>query len=253
MFVFLKLLLFLCKPLMWCILLLAYAWRTKNAIRKRQAFRIAFAALLFFSNPFIIRQLLSAYEAPAVKLGPAQKFNAGIVLGGMVAYNAAEEQGYFNSVSDRFIETALLYKEGHLDNVIVAAGNGYLTKNNFSEAGFIKEKLVALGVPPAKIFTDGLSRNTFENAQNAKKITDTVHLTGPYLLISSAMHLPRAAKVFGKAGLNVLPYPCDFLSKETRNNFFEDYLMPSARALFHWENFIKELAGTLTYSLTGKG
>lgn len=253
MFVFLKLLLFLFRPLIWIVLLFLYALLTKNATRKKRAFQLGFIFLFFFTNPFIIRQLIGAYETQPAQLAPAQKFNAGILLGGLVAYNADENKGYFNNASDRFIQTALLYKQGHIANVIVAAGNGYLTKNSFSEAAFIKEKLVTLGVPPEKIFTDALSRNTLENAQNAKRITDSVRLTGPYLLISSAMHLPRAAKVFRKAGLNVTLYPCDFISKETRNNFFEDGLLPSARSLIYWDNLIKEWIGRVVYSVTGKG
>ncbi len=253
MFVFLKLLLFLFKPLVWIIILAAYALFAKNAVRRKRAFLVAFIFLLFFTNPFIIHKLIAAYEAPAVQLATSEKFSAGILLGGLVAYNAAEDKGYFNTVSDRFIEIALLYKQGHIENIIVAAGNGYLTKNNFSEAAFIKEKLVALGVPAEKIFTDGFSRNTLENAQNAKRITDTAHITGPYLLISSAMHLPRAARVFKKAGIAVALYPCDFISKETRNNFFEDDLLPSSLALSRWDNLIKEWVGILAYSLTGKG
>lgn len=252
MFVFLKLLLALFRPLIWIFIVFLYALLTKNLRRKKIAFRATFFLLLFFTNPFVIHELIGAYETQPAKFSAGQKFNAGILLGGMVAYNADENTGYFNNVSDRFIETALLYKQGRIDNVIVAAGNGYVTKNNFSEAAFIKDKLVQLGVPPERIYTDGLSRNTLENAQNAKHLSDSAHITGPYLLISSAMHLPRAAKVFRKAGIEPTLYPCDFISKETRNNFFEDVLLPSSLALSRWDNLIKEWVGTIAYAVTGK-
>lgn len=253
MFVFLKLLLFLFRPVIWIVLLSVYALLTKNAKRKRAAFRLAFAMLLFFTNPAINNTFISLYETKPVQLSPSQKFNAGILLGGLVAYNEKDNQGYFNNASDRFIQTALLYKQGHIDNIIVAAGNGYLTKNNFSEAAFIKANLVTLGIPADRIYTDGESRNTLENAQNSKRIVDSVSLAGPYLLISSAMHLPRAEKVFRKAGLNVTLYPCNFLARDTRNEFFEDYVLPSSLALSRWDNLIKEWLGMLTYSITGKG
>lgn len=181
------------------------------------------------------------------------KYNTGILLGGMVAYNKYDDQGYFNPAADRFIQTALLYKTGHINNVIVAAGNGYITKNNFREALFIKQRLVELGIPAEKIFTDTSSRNTLENARFSKKIIDSFHIQGPYLLISSAMHLPRAQLVFKKAGVNSDLYPCDFVSKEISNNFLEDYILPSALAMNHWDNFIKEILGTVVYKITGKG
>jgi uncharacterized SAM-binding protein YcdF (DUF218 family) len=252
MFLFLKLLLFLFRPLIWIVLLFLYALLTRHKQRKIPAFRFAFGALLFFTNPFVIEKLLGAYEADPVQLHPSQKFNTGILLGGLVSYSPADKRGYFNNASDRFIETALLYKEGRISNIIVAAGNGYLTENNFSEAEFIKTHLAALGIPPEKIHTDGLSRNTLENAQNARRLSDSMRLGGPYLLISSAMHLPRAARVFRKAGLPVALYPCDFISRSGGNNFFEDYILPSSLALNRWDNLIKEVVGTLASMLAGK-
>jgi uncharacterized SAM-binding protein YcdF (DUF218 family) len=225
---------------------------TKKEARKRLAFRSAIVLLLFFTNPFIISELMKAYEAEPVQLTPSQTFNAGILLGGMVSYSSSDKKGYFNNVSDRFIQTALLYKKGHINNIIVAAGNGFLTATNFSEAGFIKQHLVQLGVPPERIFTDSASRNTLENSLYAKRLADSAQLAPPFLLISSAMHLPRAAKLFRKAGMHPTIYPCNFLSRGLRDNLLEDYLLPSAEALNRWENLLKELAGTLAYWFTGR-
>lgn len=252
MFILLKLLLLLFRPLLWIILLFIYGLFSKKDNRKKLAYRSALLLLLFFTNPFLIRKLLGMYEAAPVQLAPSQTFHAGILLGGLVSYSPADKKGYFNEVSDRFIQTALLFKKGHINHIIVAAGNGYITKNNFSEALFIKENLVSLGIPPEKIYTDSESRNTLENALNTKRVSDSAHLTGPYLLISSAMHLPRAAKVFRKAGIEAVLYPCNFLSRGAGNNFLEDYLFPSAEALNRWDSLIKEWAGTAAYWLTGK-
>jgi uncharacterized SAM-binding protein YcdF (DUF218 family) len=252
MFVFLKLLLHFFHPLLWIIIVFLYALLTKYSKRKKAGFRLAFAMLLFFTNPFIIEKVMGAYEAEPVKLASSQNFHAGILLGGLVSYSPGDSSGYFNNASDRFIQTALLYKQGHIQNIIVAAGNGYITENNFSEAGFIKKHLVQLGIPPENIYADSASRNTLENALNAKRLADSVHLSGPFLLISSAMHLPRAVKVFRKAGINPTLYPCDFVSRTGRNNFLEDCLLPSSIALYRWDNLIKEWLGTLTYAITGK-
>lgn len=252
MFVLLKLLLYLFKPLIWIILLFIFALLTKNLRRKKLAFRITFGLLLFFTNPFIIKQLMASYEVAPVKLAPSQIFNAGIVLGGMVSYDASKDEGHFNNVSDRFIQTALLYKQGHIRNIIVAAGNGYITKNNFSEAAYIKEHLVQLGIPADRIYIDPKSRNTLENALYTKQLADSTNLSGPYLLISSAMHLRRAEKLFHKIGVEPTLYPCNFQAQERGNNLLEDYLLPSSDAFQKWDNLIKELVGTLAYYITGK-
>jgi uncharacterized SAM-binding protein YcdF (DUF218 family) len=118
---------------------------------------------------------------------------------------------------------------------------------------FVKQRLTELGIPAERIFTDTSSRNTLENAKFSKKIIDSFHIQGPYLLISSAMHLPRAQMVFKKAGINTNLYPCDFISKRISNNFFEDCILPSSSALNEWDNWIKEIVGTVTYKITGKG
>src|SRR5262249_33896539 len=132
----------------------------------------------------------------------------------------------------------------------VAAGNGYITKHDFKEADFIKQKLVEAGIPAEVIFSDPDSRNTKENAINSKKIIDSVHLAGPFLLISSAMHLPRAQLAFTKQGIPKKLYPCDISSKNTGNNILSDYLLPSASALSDWDNFIKELLGVVVYKMS---
>jgi len=252
MFVILKLLLFLFKPLVWVILVFIYALLTKNSRRKKIAFRVTFGLLIFFTNPFIYRSALGAYELEPVQLAPTQKFNTGILLGGMVSYNKKEDKGYFNNVADRFIQTALLYKQGHIEHILVAAGNGYITKNNFSEAAYIKTHLIQLGVPADRIYIDTKSRNTEENARYAKQLADSAGLTGPYLLISSAMHLRRAEKLFRKGGLEPTLYPCNFIAQDKGNNFLEEYLLPSSDAFARWDNLIKEVVGMAVYAVTGK-
>lgn len=248
MFVLLKLLLHLFQPLFWIIALFLYALLGKQALRKKVAFRAGFFMLLFFTNPFIISRLMQAYELEPVSLATSEKYSAGIVLGGLASYSAIHQKGYFNSASDRFIQTALLYKQGHIQHIIVAAGFvSYIAKDYFSEADFIKEKLVQLGIPPEKILVETKSRNTEENALFAKQLSDSSHLAGPYLLISSAMHLRRASLAFRNAGLLVKPYPCHFLAQGGINNILEDVVLPSPDALKDWNNLIRELLGLAVY------
>ncbi|MDB5196963.1 MAG: YdcF family protein [Flaviaesturariibacter sp.] len=253
MFVLLKLLLFLFRPLIWIILLFLISLFTKRDRRKRIFFRAAVIALLFFSNPFIITQLIRAYEPEPLVLPTNAVYPAGIMLGGFVGYNLKDDKGYFNPASDRFIQTALLYKAGHIKKVIVAAGNGYIVKHEFKEAVFIKQHLMQLGIPEGDIYTDTKSKNTLQNAINAKKVADSLQMKGPFLLISSALHLPRAKQVFVKQGLAVTLYPCNFISKQVGNTLLEDGLLPSAEALRNWDLYIKELLGSLAYKLTGNG
>ena len=173
MFIALKIIQFFLRPVIWIVLSFLISIILKNPSRKSLFFKIGFFALIFFTNPFIIRKLIQAYELKPVYLNSQMKYNAGIVLGGFVSYNLNDDHGYFNHSADRFIQTAILYKTGHIKKIIVAAGNGYIITNNFKEAIYIKEYLVALGIPSDDIYTDSDSRNTKENAINSKKIIDS--------------------------------------------------------------------------------
>ena len=252
MFLLSKLFLLLLKPLTWIILIFLIGLISKNPKRKRRWLLTSFFMLLFFSNPFFFRILAKGYETKPAVLNENEKYQAGIVLGGFVDYNVKKDKAYFNEASDRFIETVLLYKTGHIGKIIVSAGNGYVVKHDFQEALFVKDHLVQLGVPENDIFTDGLSRNTYQNATYTKKICDSLHLIGPFLLISSAMHLPRADALFKKQKLNVHPYPCDFIAQSVMNNFWEDYLLPSSFTLREWDILIKEISGLIIYKILGR-
>ena len=247
-----KLFLLLLKPLTWIIVLFLISIVSKSPKRKKRYLVTAFLLLIFFSNPFFFRLVAKAYEKEPVTLTTNDRYQAGIVLGGFVSYNVKTGEAYFNPASDRFIETALLYKKGNIGKIIVAAGNGYIVKHNFQEASFIKDRLVEMGIPAENIVMDGLSRNTYENAVNSKRICDSLHLSGPFVLISSAMHLPRAENLFIKQRLTIRSYPCDFITKNLANNFWEDYLLPSSLTMNNWDIFIKELCGLLIYSIIGK-
>jgi uncharacterized SAM-binding protein YcdF (DUF218 family) len=253
MFVLLKIVLLVFRPIVWIVVFSLVAALSKKDRRRKIFFRLALFSLLFFTNPFIIRHIISLYETKPMNMQAGEHYTAGVLLGGFVSYNKKDDAGYFNSSSDRFIQTLLLYKTGRISRIIVVAGNGYIVKTNFREADFIKQRLIEAGIPAGDIFTDAASRNTVENAINSKKIIDSLHLPGPYLLISSALHLPRAKMVFRKSGMDVNLYPCDFASKAIANNFLEDYIFPSATALRCWDSFIKEIVGITSYKITGKG
>lgn len=194
--------------------------------------------------------ITAAYESKPSPDLMHKHYSAAIVLGGFVSYNKDDDSGYFNSAADRFIETSLLYKKGIIDHIIIAAGNGYITKHDFKEADFIKNRFVESGIPESSILTDPNSRNTLENAVDSKRIIDSVNLKPPFLLISSALHLRRAKIAFNKKGIPVDLFPCDYASKGIGNNFLEDVLLPSAAALNDWNNLIKEWLGIISYKIS---
>ena len=254
MFIISKLFTVLLSPLLWIVVIFLWAWFTKKERRKRNCFMAGIIMLLFFSNPFIINKLTIAYQAKKYAAASNEVYSAGILLGGFAGMNDADKEVYYGEAADRFIQTAQLYKTGHINKIIVAAGSGSIFQNKpFREADFAKEQLVNLCIPTADVFADRDSKNTAENAANAKRIIDSLQLQPPYLLITSAMHMPRALRTFQKAGLEVKPFPAAFAVKPNSGFDPEYYLIPSALAFSNWNVYLKEIVGTIVYKISGKG
>lgn len=80
------------------------------------------------------------------------------------------------------------------------------------------------------------ARNTFENARNVASLI-APQLGERWLLVTSAVHMPRAIGSFRKAGLNVEPWPV--------------YDLP-ANATMSWPIIRHELLGLAAYRLLGR-
>ncbi|MBX3254709.1 MAG: YdcF family protein [Chitinophagaceae bacterium] len=254
MFIIGKLFIILLNPVLWIVLIFLWGLLTKKERRKKLCFVAGIVMLLFFSNPFIIQQLTLAYQAKKYSLHKEEAYSAGILLGGFAGMNDSDRQVYYGEAADRFIQTAELYKTGHIHKIIIAAGSGSVfEKQSFREADFAKEQLINLCIPADDVFADRDSKNTAENAINAKRIIDSLELKPPYLLITSAMHMPRAVRTFTKAGVAVKPFPAAFTVFPRSGFNLEDYIIPSSTAFKNWNVFLKEIVGTIAYKITGRG
>jgi uncharacterized SAM-binding protein YcdF (DUF218 family) len=210
--------------------------------------------LLFFGNGFILNKLVMAYQPEKYELRNNEIFSAGILLGGFAGMNKRDHQTYYSDHADRFIQAAELYKTGHIKKIIIAAGDASIfDKSDFREADFARQQLINLGIPTADIFADRNSRNTAENAANAKAIIDSMRFSPPYLLITSALHMPRAQRTFEKAGLQIQAFPCAFQVTPMEKYAFADYFIPSGGTIKTWGFFLREIVGMMVYKITGRG
>lgn len=176
-----------------------------------------------------------------------EQYELGIVLGGMTHYDPVNKKGYFNMSSDRFIQTALLYKRGHIKKILACGGqNGFIKYKGFTEAGFIAQNLIDLGIPAADILVEDQSKTTLENASFAKKIIDSSGIVkGKAVLITSAFHIPRAVETFEAEGIPVRPYPCAFSMVGSSIQPGLDDFIPDAGVMGSWGGLIRELVGRL--------
>jgi uncharacterized SAM-binding protein YcdF (DUF218 family) len=252
MFVFSKIIGILLNPLLWVVLLTITAWFTKNTVRKRQTTGLALILMLFFTNSWIIQNLMLRYQTNPKTMAAGEQYSAGILLGGLAGYDESYKQGFFNQSSDRFIQTVRLYKEGHIRKVIVSGGNAIFAGDDFREADFLVENLLSMGVLKEDILSEREAINTIENSRLTHRITDSLQLRGPFVLITSAFHMPRAMKIFANEGMQVRPFPCAYLVLPSDKRFGLVSLVPSANALSLWNVYLKEQVGNLFIRLQKK-
>lgn len=252
-FILSKVLLFLIQPFNWILIIGGYALLTKNKKRKKISTIIAVSFFLIFSNAYLIQRITLQWQAPEKEMKPGEQYEVGILLTGFASFNVKTGKAYFKGASDRFIQTAKLYHQKHIKKIIVSGGNSSIIKSRqmHKEGDFVGEQLKLLGIPAQDIFVDNQSRNTHENGLFTKRIIDSLKIPPPYLLITSATHLPRSQHVFNKIGLTTTSYACHFTVIDNPVDF-PGVLMPSLEAFDLWNTFMKENVGLLVYKLSGK-
>jgi uncharacterized SAM-binding protein YcdF (DUF218 family) len=249
-FILSKLLLFLISPFFWIITLLVWSFLTKKERRKRVLRVIVLGLFITFSSPLLLNVLVRAWQPKPVDLPAGKQYSAAIHLGG-VSMTDIDKRMYFGEVADRFIQATKLYHTSVVKNVVVTGGSPVVFgKRRIPEANQLRQQLLMQGIPDSSIIVENRSWNTFENAVNTKRILDSLRLPPPYVLVTSAVHVPRATAVFKKAGLDVIAYPSAYSQIEQKFSF--NALIPSLDVLTDWDFFLKEVVGFAVYRITGK-
>jgi uncharacterized SAM-binding protein YcdF (DUF218 family) len=185
-----------------------------------------------------------------VPVGESVDAYAAIVLGGAVEGPVPPrvEENLGDGV-DRLLRACRLYKQGKVERIVVSGGNLPWLGVPVPEAEVMKNLLVEWGVPSEAILVETASRNTWENAENVRKMLGGKQ-GGGLLLVTSALHMPRAMAVFRKAGVQVVASPTDYLIVDRGQRVLMDYL-PDAGALQNTTALLREVVGMVYYRLNG--
>jgi len=244
-----KILSFLINPIIWIIALLLLAWFGPERL-KRRMFKSAIVILLIFSNPFLFDEIMRKWEVPAVNADSLAIYDAGIVLGTTIHYDAKLDRIQFLQTSDRLFQAVDLYKKGKIKKIVYSGGSGSVLHQDEKEAPWLKRYLMAIGIPEQDMIFENESKNTRENATLTKPLLEQYIPNGKYLLITSAYHMRRSVKCFEKAGIHVDPFSADRISGP-RKFEINHLLLPNAWTLADWYAFNHELLGYITYKMAG--
>lgn len=173
-----------------------------------------------------------------------------IVLGGAVDVYMTQQRGVLsvNGNAERILSLYDLGNKYPDVPLIFTGGSGLLGHDELREANMLKPLLEELVLNPQRLMFEGQSRNTYENGVYTKAMLPQSG-TGPWILVTSARHMPRSVGVYRKQGIDVLPYPVDF---RTGQDVPLMSFMQARIGMAFFQGALHEWLGLLAYYLTGK-
>lgn len=220
------------------------------ASRLSRAMQVAALALLFLSGfealpNLILRQMESSYaHAPDDLSG----YVGMVILGGVFVPGewAGARDITVNDAAERALVPLALVRKFPGLRIIFSGGDGQRTAAPLRpEADRARVFFEAMNVAPERIVYEGASKTTAENALFSSRLAG-VNVGEPWLLVTSAWHMPRSLAAFHMAGWsNVTALPVDFRSSSG---------MPAIsysldRGLSLWRIVLHEYAGIVWYRL----
>lgn len=208
--------------------------------------------LLIFSNPWIITQVIYAWEVPARKSETMKEpYDVGIVLGGSMRYYDPDlNRVVYSSSVDRLLQALQLYHDGKIRKILLSGGSGFVNFQEWKESGLIAKVLLKSGVPEEDILLENHSRNTYENAVQSAEMLRVGKYGQRFLLITSAFHMRRSLLCFEKAKLKVDPFSVD-LRSAIHIKTLDRIIQPDAECFVQWDLLIHEWVGIVMYKLMG--
>ena len=233
---------------------------TKHDQLRQVMLIFALLILLFSSNRWVSFALARTLEWR--DLPPEEMPQAPVIVvlgGGTESADYPRPMSEINSAGDRVVYAAWLYQEGAAPHILVSGGNvDFSSSRGTTPAEEMTELLTLMGVPESAIWQQPDSQNTHEDALYSAKILMDEDIA-EIILVTSAMHMPRAKALFEYHGFKVTPAPVDFaVTEQNWQNAFHPkveefflYLMPNASSLGMTTSVIKEYIGMFIYARRG--
>ena len=211
------------------LLLIALIFLFKNDIKKTKIFLlIAFVWICLIAHTSFANLLLYPLENRYPKLqNIPQDVNYIVYLGG-----DQESRGW---------EVLRLYNKIKNPKIITS---GYEGRGTIPEAIKTAKVLQDIGIDKKNIIIHPKPKDTQEEAIKIKSVLKDT----PFILVTSAYHMPRAMMIFKKEGLNPIPAPTNFLIKDS------DKLLslPNGYSLYKTKRAWHEYIGILWIKLKDK-
>ncbi|HTJ82813.1 MAG TPA: YdcF family protein [Polyangiaceae bacterium] len=251
----------LLSPLTWAVILFALAvpWRLRarssgrapKTPRTTRAFGIAgIAVLVVFSSDVTEQAIFRGLESSAKDTRrPGEKYDAVIVLGGMVHERASAKGATFeySESVERILAAYDLLRRDEARYAIVSGG-GLDMDGLTVEGEVMRAQLLDWGIAPERVLLEDRALNTHENAAFVKPIVEE-HGFRRLLLVTSAFHMLRSEECFHAEGLEVDTLPVDF--RASAGGTYPGRFIPRAEYLADSTYALREVFGRIVYRARG--
>ena len=193
-----------------------------------------------------LRSLESKYPLPAGSLSP---FVGLVVLGGDIDVPRGANDSWGFVLSDggpRMTKSVALSRQYPHLQLLFTGGQSDIIDRGISVADAARKYYASMGIPPERVVYERAARTTYENAILSAAVPG-VDKTQPWLLVTSAWHMPRSMALFRAAGWNVTPYPVGFRS--VGHTPWTDYSL--ARGAVRWRLVLHEVIGLAAFTALG--
>ncbi len=172
---------------------------------------LACGSLFLFAYPPFSNALVKGLEEKYPKYDYKQSVKYIHVLGS--GHNTDDSQPLSSQISGagvkRVLEGVIIHKQIEGSKIIFT---GYAGTTNIANAKMNASLAMALGVDEKNIIIYSDPRDTKEEALFTKSLLGDE----PFILVTSATHMPRSMRLFESLGLKPLAAPTDFLKNEDR-------------------------------------
>ncbi|PUE51343.1 YdcF family protein [Limnohabitans sp. 2KL-51] len=194
----------------------------------------------------LLRPLENQYPVPSAAV--VERHMGVVVLGGATQHPRsyqAHAQVPLGEAAERMTVPVGLLRQHPKLALVFSGGEGRLRTTGVTEAELARLFYQEQGLDLARVTLEAGSRTTRENAQQVAALLGA-RCQEPWLLVTSAWHMPRAVAEFESVGCRATPYPVDF--RTGVSTAWSDYAL--ARSLMQWQTALHEWLGLAVYALT---
>ena len=169
-----------------------------------------------------------------------------VVLGG--GHTSDQKLSVTSQISDlslfRLVEGIRLHREIPKSKLILSGGRVF---DPVSEANVMAEVAIAIGIKKENLVLEEVSKDT----EDQSRLIYGMVKQEPFILVTSASHMPRSMILFKKLGMHPIPVPTEYQVKESRGTTVPKRFYPTANGLMKAERAFYEYLGLAWTKIKG--